>query len=352
MNTILGILLVTLAGIGTGTMVWPMKVVRRYQFEQIYFVAMLSGLVIIPWLVVLTTVPNLFAAYAMVDPKVLIKSNLFAMSWGIANVLFGLCIIRIGAALTGALLSATGVIVGVTMPMLIKASGLFSDAPNVASPAGITVISGVVVMILGVIMVTVAGFGRERSNQQSDDQKVNDKKAGGGGFLLGMILSILAGVLSSGISFAFIYSQAPIVNAMKAQGAGEVSANIAVWAMGLIGGALVNVLYAAYLMTKNKNWSELWNWPGDAFLASFFGIQFIIAMVLLGKGMVWLGVLGASVGFGIQQAMQILGTQAVGFISGEWRGVHKKPLTWMLLGICILLLAVILMGYGNTLAKA
>jgi L-rhamnose-H+ transport protein len=241
------------------------------------------------------------------------------MSWGVANVLFGLCVIRIGAALSGALLTATGVCVGVTMPMLFKASGLFSNASDIKSPAGLTVLLGVAIMVIGVIMVTIAGFGRERTAKKTDEQK-----SAGGGFLLGLVLSICAGVLSSGISFAFIYSQAPIVNAMKAQGASDVSANIAVWAAGLVGGALVNVLYAAYLMTKNKNWNALWRWPGDAFVASFFGIQFIVAMVLLGKGMVWLGVLGASVGFGIQQTMQILGSQAVGFISGEWRGVHKN----------------------------
>ena len=36
----------------------------------------------------------------------------------------------------------------------------------------------------------------------------------------------------------------------------------------------------------------------------------------MGKGMLLLGVLGASVGFGIQQAMQMTGTQLLGFISG------------------------------------
>ena len=108
METLIGIALVTLAGLGTGTMIWPLKAVRRFKFEQVFFVAMLLGLIVIPWIVVLASVPNLFQAYASVDKKVLLKSNLFAMSWGVANVLFGLCVVRIGAALTGAILTGVG----------------------------------------------------------------------------------------------------------------------------------------------------------------------------------------------------------------------------------------------------
>src|SRR5207249_9246121 len=99
---------------------------------------------------------------------------------------------------------------------------------------------------------------------------------------------------------------------MKGQGAGEVAANFAVWAAGLLGGAIVNVVYPAYLMTKNRSWSLITqNWR-EVGLATVIGVQFIFAVVLLGRGMILLGALGASIGFGIQQTMQILGNQGVG----------------------------------------
>ncbi len=45
----------------------------------------------------------------------------------------------------------------------------------------------------------------------------------------------------------------------------------------------------------------------------------------MGKGMLLLGAApGASVGWGIQQAMQMAGTQMLGFASGEWRGVRDR----------------------------
>ena len=45
--------------------------------------------------------------------------------------------------------------------------------------------------------------------------------------------------------------------------------------------------------------------------------------------------LGASVGFGVQQAMQMLGSQTVGFASGEWRAVGGTPRRQMYLAIIL-----------------
>ncbi len=138
---------------------------------------------------------------------------------------------------------------------------------------------------------------------------------------------------------------------MKLRGAGDIPANFAVWAVGLLGGALVSILYPAYLMTKAGSWKVLKDSWQDTVFAALIGVQFSIAVLLLGRGMLLLGVLGASVGFGIQQATQILGNQGVGFLSGEWREVHGTPRKQMFLAIAILLIGVIIMALGNMVAK-
>jgi L-rhamnose-H+ transport protein len=340
--TWLGLLLVVIAGLGTGTIAWPIKVMRRFQFEQWWFIGMTVGLLVIPWAVTVLFIPNAFAAFQSVDPKLLIKSNIFAFGWGIANVLYALSVVRIGAALTGAILTALGIAVGVTVPMVFKGSGLFSEAPGVGSPAGQTVLIGVVIILIGATVVSIAGFGRERA-------LTNSRVAGG--YLGGLIMSVLGGILSCGFSLAFVYSQGPIVSAMKAQGAGDVPANFAVWAVGLMGGALVSILFPAYLMTKRKSWGVMKESWREVALAALIGVQFSFAVVLLGKGMLFLGALGASVGFGIQQATQILGNQGVGFFSGEWRDIYGTPRRQMYFAIIILLIGVTVMARGNMLAK-
>lgn len=344
MEWITGIILVSIAGMGTGTIAWPMKLMRRLEFEQYWFVGMLAGLVVIPWAVVLTSVPNAFEAYAEVGWKPLLISNLFAAGWGIANVLYGICVVRIGAALTGAILTGLGVTVGVTLPMIFKGTGLFSEAPSLGSAAGIAVVCGVVVMLAGVAIVSVAGFLRERVLRETQTHA-----QASGGFLGGLIMVVIAGIASCGIALAFVYSQGPIVEAMKAHGAGDVSANFAVWAIGLLGGAAVNVLYPAYLMTRRKSWGMLLSCPRDLALGAIIGIQFMCAVAMLGRGMVLLGVLGASVGFGIQQALQIFGNQAVGFIAGEWKGIGGKARKLMYIALAVLCVAVVILAFANTL---
>jgi hypothetical protein len=87
-------------------------------------------------------------------------------------------------------------------------------------------------------------------------------------------------------------------------------------------------------------------------LALLIGVNFSLATALMGKGMLLLGALGASVGWGIQQAMQMTGTQVLGFVSGEWRGVTGTPRRQMYLAIAVLMVAALVMAYGNTLAKS
>ncbi len=40
---LVGIILVGLAGIATGSIVWPMKIIRKLQFEHYWFVGMLNN---------------------------------------------------------------------------------------------------------------------------------------------------------------------------------------------------------------------------------------------------------------------------------------------------------------------
>ncbi len=411
METALGVLLVMLAGLTMGSSAWPIKLVRKFQFEHWWFLAMVTGLIVLPWGITLIVFPNALQALADVPLSVLITSNLFSLSWGLANVLCALCFVRIGIGLTGAILTGLGASVAVIVPLIFKGSGLFQNAPSITSPAGIGVMCGVGVMLSAVLLTALAGFGRDRVLQKQQSTS--------GSFLVGLIMAVVAGVTSAGIMLAFVYGHEPIVSrlctieagknvkltvegnkelshdyliaedgALAIEGVGNValaglneicaagkvaellnlpqesenSAKVSVktsnifavfpvWAFGLFGGMLINVLYPAFLMTKRKNWGVLLTSGPEIALSILMGVQFCLAIVLVGKGMVLLGALGASVGAGIQQAMQMLGGQGVGFVSGEWKGVHGTPRLQMYCAIALLIVATAIMTYSNMLAN-
>jgi L-rhamnose-H+ transport protein len=308
---------------------------------------MLLAIVIYPWFIVIINVPDPVQVIKTVGFKPLLISNLLTMAWGVANVLFMICVVQIGAALTGAILSALGMSVGVIMPLILKGSGLFNNAPDLFSKPGLFIIAGLFVVLIGVVLLSIAGFKREKFLKNKSGQA--QKEQASGNFRNGLFLVVLAGILSSGLGLAFVYGQGPIIEAVKQQGAGEITANFTVWALVCVGGALINVGYAAFWMTKKKIWNLLFIRKDEIICSALFGVQLIVAIILMGRGMVLLGILGASVGYGIMQSMQLVGGQVVGFAGGEWRGVKGKPRRIMYLALGVILIAVIILAYSNTI---
>ena len=161
-----------------------------------------------------------------------------------------------------------------------------------------------------------------------------------------LIMVIVAGALSTGWGFAFSYTQDPITEVMKSHGASAFAASIAVWAFVLLGAAAVNVIYPASLMKAHRSWPVLAN-PKEISLSLIYGLLFFIPSALLGTGMVRLGVLGASVGWGVVQGTLIIGGQLLGFATGEWRGVHGKPRKQMFAAIAFIVVAIAIMALAR-----
>jgi hypothetical protein len=342
MGILSGLLTAGLGGTAAGSLGWPMKLMKKFQFEHIWLPGMLFGLLLIPWTITFVFCPNALIALDSVDFGVFIKANVFSLAWGIGNVLLGISLVRIGSSLSFAILSGIGIPLGVIVPMVFKGSGVFEQSPDLNSPVGIVILVATVLMLVGVVFVTMAGFGRDKM------LKTNNKESGA--FLGGLIMCIVSGICSVGPAFAFVYSQAPIRNAMIEQGAGEWPASIAVWASSMFFGVMVNVLYPVFLMTKKKTWHVLKENPKELGLSLIVGFNLFLAFGFWGLGMLLLGPLGASLGFGLYFAFQILAAQGLGWISGEWRGIHGKPIRQMIFAVVILVCAAAIMSYAGTLA--
>ena len=407
-TTIAGALVAGTGGLIMGSSVWPYKLMRKYDFEHWWFVSGVTGLVVMPWAITLLGCPHAIDGIRGIPLRALLLGNLFSLGWGVANVLCGLCYLRIGVALTGAVLGGLGASLGTIAPMIFKGSGQFKDAPDPISPAGLTVLAGVGVLVVGVVFASFAGFGRDRI--------LKGQQRTSGSFSVGLIMAVVSGILSAFMSFSFVYSQGPIkahlsyiepgqrievkiandekqtlvvagdgsveiknvgvvaVGGMCAADAaeriarfigrshpidpghvevsnGSIPATFAVFALAVLAGTAVNLIYAVNRLNRNRSWHVIAaSWKEFA-LAVIIGVNFSVAVTMMGVGMLLLGALGASIGVGIQQAMQMIGGQGLGFVSGEWRGVHGKPRIQMYLAIAILIAAGVILAYGNTLAK-
>jgi len=341
MHVLSGILVVLLAGIISGSGAWPMKLMRAYRFEHWWFVGMLSGLIVFPWLVAVSFCPNLLAALKSVPLETIAKANAWGICWGVASVLCGLCYVRIGLGLTTAILSGLGICLGVSVPLVFKGSGVFQQAPPLASAVGLTVVTGAMVALVAVILAATAGHDREKIQTGCSLRP--------GGFSISLALAVLAGIMACGFTFSFIYGQGPIISALKAHGAGDIPATFAVWGVALAGGALVNVGYAAWLITRGRSWGTLRHCPKEFLLALVIGLNSAVSIALLGSGMLLIGALGGSVGSGLQQIGFLLGGQLAGWVSGEWRGVNGRSVRRIAMAVALLIAAAIVIAAGNFL---
>jgi hypothetical protein len=225
MTTALGFLAVAVSGFLVGAGNWPYKLMRTYQFEHWMLLSTFIGAIAVPWTVILLGCPNVFACLGNIPTADLVKSNLFSIAWGTSVVLSCLCYVRIGIGLTIALLVGLGIPVGTLTTLVFKGSGLFQDAPALGSKAGLTILASVVMMIAGVVLAALAGFGRERQ-QKGDcpDFRVNENGtvpfAAGtqrkiapatGGFAGGLLMMVISGLLVGSMNFAFVYSHDSIL---------------------------------------------------------------------------------------------------------------------------------------------
>jgi hypothetical protein len=261
------------------------------------------------------------------------------------------CFLRIGVSLTYGILCSIGAGVGIVTPMILKASGQFAAAPDVMSTAGLTVLAGLAILLLGVCLASLAGFGREAALKASSDQ-FPSSPASQGSFAVGLTMAATAGVLSAGWGLAFAYGQGPIIASLTAHGAKQFPASIGVWAFALSGAALVNTLHPALLLTNERSWSLLLRHPRELALALTYGALFFVPSTLLGVGMLKLGSLGASVGFGVVQGTLILGGQFLGFWSEEWRNVAGGPRRLIYAAMLVLMFAVCVLAMANAMVPS
>jgi len=83
-----------------GNCMVPLEYLRRWRWENAWIVFSLVALIVVPWTLAFFRVPDLMGVYASVNISDFAKPFFFGAGWGVAQVLFGLAVLRIGMALS------------------------------------------------------------------------------------------------------------------------------------------------------------------------------------------------------------------------------------------------------------
>jgi L-rhamnose-proton symport protein (RhaT) len=331
-------LAVLLGGLAQGSFLLPMRLARRWAWENIWMVYSVVGLLLIPGVAARATIPHLMLVYQSVPTRTLILAALFGFGWGVANVLFGRAATLVGMALSFAVVVGMSAALGCLIPLL------FSTPQRFFQPSGLLVLVGVALTTLGIVLLGFAGRSRESTTLERDKSDSPSSNR----MMTGLVLSVMAGLLAPMLNYSFAFGSR-IRDEATHHGAAVGQAANAIWLLALAGGCVSNGVYAAVRLFRSGTWSNFW---GDQTLSqyalsSLMGVLWTGGLLLYGWGATGLGDLGAAVGWPMFQATIIVFSSMLGIAMGEWRNVESRVYRTNILGVSFLVIAIIVLSIGN-----
>jgi len=338
-SLVAGFALIILGGITQGSYSFPLKVNPKWSWENAWGAGSLMALLLVPWPLAFFTVPGLAQVYRQASWQAILWALVFGAGWGLGGVFFGLSIDMVGISIGYSIIMGIIAINGSLTPLLMNEPG------KLVTTGGFWFLAAMAVMLFGIVVCSLAG--KQKEKVQSAAPTAQPRK---GSFRVGLILCIVAGVLSGLVNFALIYGT-EITQQARQAGADPLSAINALWALVFTANYLANVIYCLYLARRNRTMGKVVE-PGTGtywLRAIVMGGLWSGGIVVYGVGAYKLGKYGAFIGFPALLAGAILTGNVVGWISGEWKGADAKASRTMFAGIGLLLVAIIFLANANRL---
>jgi L-rhamnose-H+ transport protein len=328
-----GTAVVLASGVLNGSFVVPMKDIRRWQWENIWLVYSVIGLLVLPWALAAITVPHLLQVLHATSWRDLLTVLGFGAGWGIGSVLFGLGVSRMGLAVGYGLILGVNAPLGSWFPLLV----LHRDA--ILTAQGYALMIGTVLVVAGILFCALAARIRERGNAVGLSSSVS----------VGILICILSGIFSPMLNFSFIFGAKLQQHALQA-GATSTMATNAIWAIALTSGAIVNIGYTVILLCRNRTWSLYRGQPANAstwFRSALMGLICFASFVAYGVGANTLGTLGGILGWPLFLSMSLITSNILGVLKGEWAGVPRRASLLSAAGIAVLIVAIVIISRGG-----
>ena len=409
MQVILGVIFHFIGGFASGSFYMPFKKVKGWAWESYWIIGGIFSWLIVPPLAAWLTIPGFSEIIANTNASTLGYTYLFGLLWGIGGLTYGLGVRYLGVALGSSIILGLCMVFGALIPSLyyqfFPVQGKDTIGTIAGSNWGLTVLAGLVVCIIGIILCGKAGTMKEKqlntdlppgslekenktilqpqTNVLAEETAVagigyrheaydeiapeNNSAACHGTpvsaasteykFALGLTVAIISGVLSACFNFGLEAGQpmAAVANDLwKAANPGQgefLFRNNVIYVVVLWGGLTTNFIWCMILNARNKTFGNYADKRTpllrNYLLSALAGTTWFLQFFFYGMGESKLGN-GAS-SWILHMSFIILVANMWGLISNEWKGVSKKTKYTIVAGVIIIILAVLIVGYGNYL---
>ena len=361
MQAILGVIFHFIGGFASGSFYMPYKKVKGWHWESFWIVGGIFSWLIVPPLAAWLTIPGFADIIKGADRSTISLAYMFGVLWGIGGLTYGLGVRYLGVSLGSSIILGLCMVFGALIPSiyydLFPKDGKDTFSLLVGSHWGLTVLTGLAVCIIGIIICGKAGMMKEEqlsvagSDPHGAETKTEYK------FGLGMTVAIISGVLSACFNFGLEAGKpmAELANELWKNthpNQGEfLYQNNVTYVVVLWGGLTTNFIWCMILNARNKTFGDYTN-SKTPLLANYIfsalaGTTWFLQFFFYGMGESKLG--NGPSSWILHMAFIILVANLWGIVLKEWKGVNKKTISTIILGIITIVISVLIVGYGNSL---
>ncbi|MEI7899719.1 MAG: L-rhamnose/proton symporter RhaT [bacterium] len=320
----------------------PQKRVTGWSWQSYWITQAAFCWFLLPLLGAWLTIPQLGAVLREAPRSAMVQSFLLGAAYGIGGTAFGISIRHIGFALTYAIAVGLSSVLGTLIPPLVNGTLI----ETLSTPGAAWIIAGIVAGTLGIAGAGWAGRMKERdlSTQQTSNQF---------SLVKGLLLSLVAGVLSAVYGFALAAGE-PIADVASAHGAGVWRGNV-VYIFSNTGAFVTTSLYCLWLHARQGTWREIAGVPtgaGPVTLPLNWAMAFVTGLFWYGQfffynlGHVRMGQYKFT-SWAIHMIMLVLISNLVGLLLREWWRCKGRTYRMLIIAMAVLISAVLLLTYGN-----
>ncbi len=317
----------------------PIEKVKKWSWETTWALMGFFSWILLPLSLCYFVLPNFHAFYASIDPKTMWMVALFGAMWGVGNVSYGLTMRHLGISLGVGVAIGVTLVFGTVMPKIIQ--GQYADL--ISSRSGHWNMAGILVALVGIAVVSYAGHQKEMQiGAEAKEFHV----------VLGLALAVMCGIFSSGFNFG-LYAAEPIRSAALTLGVSPLFARMPCYVLIMGGGAIVNMVYCFSRLAFKKSLSlraDLGQPRGviakNTALAATAGVMWYLQFFFYSWGEAHIPQKLDYVNWMLHMSLYVLCGGIVGLALGEWKGVGRRPVRLLWVGILVIVVAANMVGLG------
>jgi len=379
----LGVLLHSIGGLAAGSFYIPFRKVKTWAWESYWLIQGVLAWVVMPWVAAALTAPGPLEVFSTISWSsfkpthwgslfltlcegvgrsfsdglpwsldVLVNSPLeslaaaylFGVLWGIGGLTFGLSMRYLGMSLGYATALGFCAAFGTLIPPIYDGEflGMFENA------AGQMTLAGVLACLAGIAVCGRAGIRKERELTEEEKKSTIREFS----LLKGFAVATFAGVMSACMAFA-LRAADPIQEIVVDTCGSPIFQGIPSLIVIMAGGFTTNCIWCLILNFKNRSIGDYVSWSTKGLAANYLfaglaGVIWYGQFFFYSMGTTKMGQYDFS-SWTIHMAFIIVFSNLWGIYFREWKGVTRRTLSLVYLGIFILILSTVVVGYGNYL---